>query len=329
MSPLSSTAVGFRVRIRRPLIPLAEIAWRWTFAAAAWVLVIAFALEYFASLPVNTMDQLLLYTGQPVLMAQAMRRIFSGSSLRLAEAGTLLALSLGVAWIVLASLGRMAVMRSMLEHLGWTENSGHPMRPLFFLNFLRAAVLLAAKVAAIGAVLIASSLWASTHMALVNAGRLFAITWFLVWLAWAGLNWALSVAAIFVAKEGKDSLAAIAAVVRLFLSRTAGMVSASAVFGVIHLASFGFTLGMLLVLLPIAIAHPLAWPLVIAVVLGYSLVADLLYTARLAAYSHLAMAQETLPLWMSDRGAPRMDPAGGSASVDKSELILGDLPSPA
>jgi hypothetical protein len=328
MSPVSATVVGFRLLFRRPLIALAETAWRWTFAAAAWMLVIILTLEYFDSLPVNRLDRLLLYTGQPVLVAQALRRILSGSSVRLAEAGILLALSLGIAWVVLASLGRLVVLRSILEQFGWEAHSGHPMRPLFFLNFLRAAVLLAAKVAAVGGVLIASSLWASTHIALVNAARLFAMTSFLVWLAWAGLNWVLSAAAIFVAKEGKDSLAAISAVVHLCLSRTAGMVSASAVFGVIHLVSFAITLGMLFILLPIAIAHPPALPLVIAVVLGYSFVADLLYTARLAAYSHLAMGQEELPLWMSSRGAPRMDPAGG-ASVDKSELILGDLPSPA
>src|SRR6185437_3700009 len=124
----------------------------------------------------------------------AMRRIFSGSSARLAEAGILLALGLGLAWIVLASLGRMAVLRSILEQFGWEANSEHPIRSLFFLNFLRAAAVLAAKVAAIGAVVLASSLWASTHIAVVNAARLLSMTWFLVWLAWAGLNWVLSAA---------------------------------------------------------------------------------------------------------------------------------------
>src|SRR5215831_21221217 len=128
MNPLSSIAVGFRLLLRRPLVPLAEIAWRWTFAAAAWVLVLAFRLEYFDSLPVNTLDRLLLSTGQPFLVAQAVRRIFSGSSARFLEAGILLVLSLGFAWIVLASLGRMAVLRSILEQLGWKANSERPFR---------------------------------------------------------------------------------------------------------------------------------------------------------------------------------------------------------
>ena len=329
MNPSSSIAIGFRLPIRRPLILLAEIAWRWTFAAAAWLLVLAFTLEYFDSLPVNTLDRLLLSTGQPYLVAQAMRRIFSGSSARLAEAGILLALGLGLAWIVLASLGRMAVLRSILEQFGWEANSEHPIRSLFFLNFLRAAAVLAAKVAAIGAVVLASSLWASTHIAVVNAARLLSMTWFLVWLAWAGLNWVLSAAAIFVVKEGKDSLAAMAAVVRLLVSRTPATLGASAVFGVIHLVSFGITVGMVLMLLPIAVARPLLLPLVIAIVLGYSFLADFLYTGRLAAYAYLATGQEALPLWMSSERAPSGEPAPGSASVDKGEPILSDLPSPA
>jgi hypothetical protein len=329
MNPLSSIGVGFRLLIRRPLIPLAEIAWRWTFAAGAWVLALAFTLEYFDSLPVKALDRLLLSTGQPYLVAQAVRRIFSGSSARLTEAGILLALSLGLAWIVLASVGRMAVLRSILEQLGSEPSAEHPIRSLLFLNFLRAAAVLGAKLAAIGAVLMASSLWASTHIALGNAARLVSMTWFLVWLAWAGLNWVLSAAAIFVVKEGKDSLEAVAALVRLFRSRTPGMLGASAVFGVIHLVAFGIGLGMILILLPVVIAYPLALPLVIAIVLGYSFLADFLYTGRLAAYSYLATGREALPFWMSSRGAPSSEPAGGSSSVDKGELILSDLPSPA
>jgi hypothetical protein len=326
MNPLSSTSVGFRMLFRRPLIPLAEIAWRWTFAAAAWVLGITFLLVYFDSLTVHTLDRLLLYTGQPSLVAQAIRRIFSGSSARFVEAGILLGLGLGMAWIVLASLGRIAVLRSILEQFGWEAKIKGPSITLFFLNFLRAAALLAAKVAAIGAVLMASSFWASTHIRFGNAARLVVVTWILIWLAWAFLNWAISAAAIFVVKEGTDSLTAIGAVLRLLLSSSAGMLGASAVFGVIHLAFLGVAVGTALIVLAFAIAHPLAWPLVMAVILGYSLVADFLYTGRLAAYAYLAMGQEELPLWMANRRAPP-GPGGASSSVDKGELILSDLPS--
>lgn len=328
MNPISATTVGFRLLFRRPLIPVAEIAWRWTFAAAAWMLGTAFLFEYFGSLPVTRADRFLLHTGQPFLIAQAIRRIFHGSSVRFVEAAVLLGVGLAIAWIVLASLGRLAVLRSMFEEFEWDAEAKRPLSALFFLNFLRAAVLLAAKVAAIGSILMASSLWTSTHIRGADSARMVFVLWFLIWLAWAVLNWLLSAAAVFVIAEGKDSLGSMAAILRLLQSRTGAVLGASAVFGLIHGSAFVVAGGMALVLLPVAIAQPLALPLVVAVILVYCFMADFLYTGRLAAYAYLATGREELPSWMLRR-APSPETPATSASVDKDELILGDLPAPA
>jgi hypothetical protein len=70
-------------------------------------------------------------------------------------------------------------------------------------------------------------------------------------------------------------------------------------------------------------------PLVFAVVVVYSFVADLLYTGRLAAYAYLATGREELPSWIVGPVTPApglIGTASPSASVDKDELILGDLP---
>ncbi len=327
MNSLSPTTIGFRLLFRRPLIPLAEIAWRWTFAAAAWLLGIAFFFEYFGSLPVTRADRFLLDTGQPFLIAQAIRRIFHGSSVRFVEAAILLGVGLGIAWIILASLGRLAVLRAMFEEFECATEAKRPLRALFFLNFLRAAVFLAAKVAAIGSVLMASSLWTSTHIRIADSVRMVFVLWFLIWVAWAVLNWLLSAAAVFVVAEGSDSLTSIGAMLRLLQSRTGGVLGASAVFGLVHGGAFVVACGTVFVLLPIAIAQPIALPLVFAVVTAYCFVADFLYTGRLAAYAYLATGREELPSWMATRPTPT--PGLPSASVDKDELILGDLPAPA
>lgn len=329
MNPVSATTVAFRLLFRRPLIPLAEIAWRWTFAAAAWLLGIGFLFEYFGSLPVTKADRFLLDTGQPFLIAQAIRRIFHGSSLRFVEAAVLLGLGLAIAWIVLASLGRLAVLRAMFEEFERDAEAKRPLRALLFLNFLRAAALLAAKVAAIGSILMASSLWASTHIRVADSARMVVVLCILIWLAWAVLNWLLSAAAVFVVAEGKDSLSSIGAILRLLQSRTGGVVGASAVFGLIHGGALVVAGGVILVLLPIAIAQPLALPLVFAVVLAYCFIADFLYTGRLAAYAYLATEREELPSWIAIPRAPSPEGPRASASVDKDELILGDLPAPA
>jgi len=329
MNSISPTTVGFRLLFRRPLIPLAEVAWRWIFAAGAWVLGIAFVFEYFGSLPVTRADRFLLSTGQPFLIAQAIRRIFHGSSVRFVEAGILLGLSLAIAWIVLASLGRLAVLRSMFEEFDRNASANSPVRALFFLNFLRAAILLAAKVAALGSILMASSFWASTHVRVVDSVRLVFVVWFLIWLAWAVLNWLLSAAAVFVIAEGRNSLTSIGAILGLLQSRTGGVLGASAVFGLLHGGAFIVAGGAVLVLLPIAIARPIALPLVFSVVLAYCFVVDFLYTGRMAAYAYLATGREELPSWMAVRRGPSGETPGAGASVDKDELILGDLPAPA
>lgn len=114
MNSFSPISYGFRLAFRRPFIPLAEIAWRWSFAAAAITLVWLFFREYLASLPVTRVDRLLLASNQPVLIFRALHRILSGSAFRFTEAGVLVALGLVVAWIALASLGRVATVNAIL-----------------------------------------------------------------------------------------------------------------------------------------------------------------------------------------------------------------------
>src|SRR5215469_3533554 len=138
MNSFSPITAGFRLIFRRPAIALAEIAWRWSFAAAVWVLGITFLFEYMASLPVTRADRLLLRTRQPELVARAVQRIFEGSAFRFIEAAILLAIGLTGAWIVLASLGRIATLRSVIDEFGLpraAQESG-ALLSLFGLNFL-------------------------------------------------------------------------------------------------------------------------------------------------------------------------------------------------
>src|SRR2546426_11862299 len=106
MNSSSPTAEGFRVVFRRPSVLLAEVVWRWSFAAAAWFLGTIFLLQYADGLPVTATDRLLLGTNQPALIWRAIHRIFQGSAFRFTGVAILLMTTLTIAWIVLASLGR-------------------------------------------------------------------------------------------------------------------------------------------------------------------------------------------------------------------------------
>jgi hypothetical protein len=332
MNSFSPTSQGFRLILRRPAIPFAEIAWRWSFVAAAWVLGAIFLFEYMDSLPVTTANRLLLATRQPILISRAIHRIFHGSAFRFTEAGVLLAIGLIVAWIALASFGRAATVDALMEEFGiHVAKARHAAFPsLVGLNFLRAAVTVAALAGVVGAMLIGSSFWASTHISAADASRLFVLVSFFVWLAWVVLNWLLSVSAIFVVIDRSQTLGAIATTVRLCQQNPAPLLSTGVLFGLAHIGAFiaassvGFTvLGSLG-----SVPTGLAWFAQAVLIFAYCAVADFLYTARLAAYVFIIRAEELAALSDSAR-VPQLPSAGIRSSIDPDELILSDVPLPA
>ena len=325
MSSFSPTAEGFRLIFRRTAIPFAEIAWRWTFAIAAWLLGTLFLIEYMGSLPVTALDRLLLGTQQPILVSRAIHRIFHGSAFRFTEAGILLLVGLAIAWIALASLGRAATLAALLEEFGFAPGSGRgTVRSLAALNFLRVAVALAAVVAGFGAALVANSFWASAHVSVADAARLWFGVLFLVWTLWTFLNWLLSTAAVFVVTDQKEAFNAIAATARFCRESTGRVLAVGVWFGLAHLGALiaafmaGFT----------TLSTVGAWRigpalfLEFLIVIGYCGVADFLYAGRLAAYVAIIRGEALEPSTVT----PPVAPEAGSSSVDRDELILSDVP---
>ena len=323
----SPAIAGFRLIFRRPSIALAEIIWRWSFAAAAWFLAIMFAVEYLDSLPVNSVSRLLLGSGQPILIARALKRIFEGSALRVTEAGVLLALAVAFAWIVIASLGRAATVHSIAQELGIEISSaGSKFSSLAWLNCLRLTVTLASVLGIAGSAMISSSVWASSHIAVADAGRILGLVWFVVCMLWVVMNWILSTAAIFVVLDDKGALAAVGSLMSLIISKTGAVIFAGALFGAAHFMAFIAASGAVAVAfgLAAAIPRPTAAALVIFIVCAYCAAADFLYIGRVAAYVSIIRADELAILAERSHPSPVDD-----GSVDKAELILSDAPAPA
>src|SRR6266567_9527786 len=315
MAAISPTAEGFRILFRRPIIPLAEIAWRWSFAAAAWFLAAMFLLEYADTLPVKALDRLLLASQQPVLIGHAIHRIFEGSAFRFTKAGVLLALALVIGWIVLASLGRTLTVRSLIEEFEGSDLLPRrgAMASLLGLNFLRAAAALAALAAAIGSLVAASSLWASTHVSVADAARLWLALLLITAIAWSVLNWFLSTSTIFAVNGNEDPFQAIASAVRFFVERPGAFAAAGTWFGLIHFGAFLFACGAGFTVLGAAGvigARPLLF-LELLIVLAYSAVVDFLHIGRLAAY---------VAAVRGDEGTASPDPAVRPPGAPPNEL---------
>ncbi|MFZ0801620.1 MAG: hypothetical protein WBQ09_00835 [Terriglobales bacterium] len=323
MNPRSPTMEGFRAVFRRPSLAFAEIAWRWSFGAAAGLLITLFCFEYLDTLPVTRGDLLLLRSRQPLLILRAAGNIVRGSGFRLVEAFIVLALALTVGWIVVAALARAATVRALIGHFRQSNEVTEPaIRPLAGLMFLRAATSLAAVLSGFAAFGVLG--FASTPEESGMAFQLAMVIFGLVWLAWSVVNWFLSLVAIFVVANGQDTFGAIAAAVDFLGLRGGPVFAVGTSFGLAHFAAFIVASIVAAVPLGLAAALPgrLVLAAIIAITLLYLAVADFLYMGRLAAY----VAILELPAEESSQpSAVSIQPSG---SIDPSELILSDVPAP-
>jgi hypothetical protein len=344
MSRVSPTLEGFRAAFRRPSLTLAEMAWRWIVGALAWALLFFWAIEYLGTLPVTNVDATLLSTRQPLLVGQALAHILHGSLNRAVLAALFAAVALALLWIFVASIGRAATVRALLDYFREgvanavsTETSeakeSRVLRSLIGLNFLRAALTLAAMLAFVGAAILVSlvSSDANPHPGL--AFVLFLLLAGVICIAWPALNWLLSLATVFAVRDGEDALGALSAAVIFSQERSGPVAAVSTWTGLAHLAAFvgASTLASLpLAFLQIAPVR-LVIAAVILVTLGYFAIADWLYMARLAGYVCIAEMLDGLvssaPLPAPPTGGQQFAPAApAQTTIDHDEPILSDLP---
>lgn len=337
MPSRSPTLEGFRTILRRPSFGFAEISWRWSFGSAAALLFAFSSLEYLKTLPVSSMDVLLLKTRQPALVGQAMAHIFRGSGVRLVHTIIILALGLALIWIATAALARVATVKALSGYFhaerGSSQSNTWRLRPLLGLNFFRVAATLAATVGCLAALFVGSAASPSGNPAPGAAFLVVLAVLLLVWLAWSVVNWFLSLASVFAVVAARDTFGAIAAAVNLCRDRAGSVFAAGTWFGLAHLVTFFIATS--------AAAFPLAFAGVLppAVVLGgvllitllYFAVADFLYMGRLAAYVAIiefppTLAKPEIQMAAANQG-PAIAPDVRSA-IDQEETILSDIPLP-
>lgn len=135
---------GFAAIQHEPALVAAEITWRWCFGISAIAVVIVSVGLFLNSLKVSKLDELLLSSFQPQLLARAFRDIFRGSLSRLLLLEAVLLLGLTALWSFASAVGRTATLRRLLEMFGSMEEA-EPwpvewrLRPIFLLELLRAA----------------------------------------------------------------------------------------------------------------------------------------------------------------------------------------------
>jgi hypothetical protein len=335
---------------RRPSFSLAEVAWRWSFGGAALFLCTFGLLEYLNSLPVSNADLFLLRTGHPALALRALAHVTRGSALRLVLADAVLAAGLALFWILLASVGRASILASLLDDIrARAQRKAHDsegrlrenvaarsvrgsIRSLAGLNFLRVALTLAALLSVTGAMMASGSLNSlkSPHPALSFLAFIALLA--VIVFFWTSLNWFLSLASLFVARDGQDALGALSSAVGLCRERLGAISAVGTWFGLAHLTLFMLATSVVGFPLAFAAIVPPGFVLVsiLLITLAYFALVDTLYIGRLAGYVAILEAPPvgepapppviapTLPLPTAALAPPE------TTQVDQDELILSD-----
>jgi hypothetical protein len=309
---------------------MAEVLWRWSFGAAFSLLLLLCFAQYLRSLPVSKTQMFLIGSGQAMLALKALQQILAGSSLRLIRAFLVLAVGSAVGWVILASIGRAVTLRGLLvdrdppvERISF--------RSMLGLSVLRALAFIGACVLSLGAFVVMADSQQNDSFAGAAVFLCLGLV-MIIWLAWSALNWFFSVAAIFVAKEGRKTFSAVARVAGLCADRPGAIFVAGFWFGLARITAIYIT-GMFCILF-IGIA-PLGSSAVLAALiassLAYFLLADFLYIGRLAAYLSISDWPLESPVAVV-RGpfdcsptSQLAEPGTSHATVDKDELILSDL----
>jgi len=305
--------------------------------------------QYLNTLPVTNGEMLFLRTRHPYLVAQAIAHVFRGSLSRGVMALLLAALLLALLWMVAGALGRVVVVRALVEYFrgkfrrdaseagssasGGSDVAGNistgEVVALVRINFLHAMVVVAAILGMAGAAVLAG--FASTHSDPRPglAFLLFLPMAGLVCLAWWGLNWLLSLAGIFAVRDGEDAMGAVSAAVDFCREHTRGVFAVETWTGLAHTAAL--VGASTIVSVPLGLAPVLPGRLVVAfavvVTLAYFALADWLYTARLAGY--VCIAEMPQDLLMPPPPSPVISPPTLAAAIDRDELILSDVSNPA
>lgn len=290
MAPVFPVREGFRTAIYRPAVVLAEVAWRWTFGAAALVLTAAALALYLRTLPVSNIE-LLIFHGHPRFqLAAALAHAIQGGA-GLLRVVAILIPAVSALWIVAGSIGRAATLKALLP-----QDDRVSLAPQFGLNFLRAGMTLASAIAYLGAAIASANF--SFRQDVPRPGVFLAIFLLLVFgitMVRSRVNWFLYLGAIFAARDRRDTMGSIADAAALFRRYPGAFIGTGAIFGVLHGFIFVIALTVALAVSGSSLPRIAVAVLLSGITLFYCAVCDFLYIARLAGYVALYEGDRTPP----------------------------------
>ena len=270
---------GWRLARENPRLALIEVVWRWSFGLAAMLVLLQACVSILHRVTISDAEWAVLRGFDPYKMANTVAALVVNYGKLLSLVLAVLLSALAFLWMIAATWGRAATLKILRGSGSVAAVAG--------LNLLRIFLLLAALAVAVlttaGAAMLATHFSADPEEpnVLVYFSIVILVLPIIV-ILWAALNWVLSLAPLFVARE-QGVLATLAVTFRSLRAQRRAYWSVSGVYGTIRGA------GLLVVIvfgLALAAAgeDKIILALLLALLLLYFLFADLLYVARLAAY---------------------------------------------
>jgi hypothetical protein len=281
MSRSHAVRNGFGAVFREPGLFAAELAWRWTFWAAAWLLLAYALLMFLQSLPVSDRDYFGLIGPIPGTAKTALANIFQGSGPKLLRLAIALYAGLSVLWWFAASAGRSATLRVLLP-----EGRGGP-ASISRLHAVRVFLTFIAVLAYVGTYAVASIFSVQPDHTRDQERFLIIVLplFFVVGVAWSALNWYLSLAPIIAMQYGTNTLGSMRESAAMLRKSSTQLAWVSFCFGVARYLMGIFAFLALLVLLSFAVQLPLPGAILVLLVwaAAFSFASTFFATARLAA----------------------------------------------
>jgi hypothetical protein len=298
----SPTAEGFRALVSAPAAFVAELIWRWLFGVAVIVIVLWSLNRFLNAIGISPADEVALATGFPPFVMSALGNIIGEMPAVALKLASLLLPSVSLLWVIAATMGRTTSIQRLLEFFAERYELQLPdHRPsstsLLMLHFIRVVIVVAAVAGYFGALVIATQVARSgEEPSIARFLVVFVPLDFVIAMIASWLNWVVSLAPIFAVRDGRDWLGSLGDAVLLSRKRAASFSRIGIWFGLLRFViagSFGFA-----GLVAIGVLGTVSgWVVLIAIVLiyaTYSIFANALLTARLAAYVAIAQ-QEIVP----------------------------------
>ena len=299
MPRIDASREGLRIVKSEPLLFPLELLWRWSFGLGALGIIFLALRPLVAAVQLTQMDQEMLASHNPDMIAGVVGEILVDvlPVIAMVLAWSLPALAL--LWAAAVTVGRGLTARIILRKIA--NERGHELpvwtsarwRAMAGVSAGRVVMGLILFIGYVGGIFIAR--WAqglvSASLRPLVSSLVFLLVFGISIAVWMVVNWFLSLAPLFVVRDGADTLAAVAQAMRFTQTRGSELRNVAMWNGVIRTACATLFVVAGILCVPLARSAPV-WVvggLGTAITVGYCVVSDYLLLARFASYAAIAI----------------------------------------